>query len=372
MERMGKKLLILLVCFLVVGAFAFAGGKQEAGSTGGSESDAGEMEESSGSTETMEEGGDYVIALSNSYFGNAWRKQMVDAFEKAAEEAKAQGRIKDYVVVNGDGTQNQQIAQMNSLILKGVDAICINSASPTALNGVIEKAHDAGIEVIAFDSIATSPYCYKLDFNFVEQTEWGTQWVADKIGGEGNVIIVRGVSGSVPDQQMYEGQQNVLEKYPDMEVVAEVIGEASTTVAQQAVSNVLPSLPAVDAVLTQGGGDAWGVVQAFQGSGSDMPIVIGDNTAEFLNWWWEQYQENGYETVSVCSAPTIGGAAVWLALNVLEMPEGSVPEKMSLGVIPITVDNLENYLDTKPGTLAAPTFTEDWVVENLIEKYSNN
>jgi ribose transport system substrate-binding protein len=171
---------------------------------------------------------------------------------------------------------------------------------------------------------------------------------------------------------MYEGQQNVLEKYPDMEVVAEVIGEASTTVAQQAVSNVLPSLPAVDAVLTQGGGDAWGVVQAFQGSGSDMPIVIGDNTAEFLNWWWDQYQETGYETVSVCSAPTIGGAAVWLALNVLEMPEGSVPEKMSLGVIPITVDNLENYLDTKPGTLAAPTFTEDWVVENLIEKYSNN
>ena len=54
---------------------------------------------------------------------------MVQTFNAAAEEAKAKGYIKDYVVVNGDGTQNQQIAQMNSLILKGVDAICMNAAS---------------------------------------------------------------------------------------------------------------------------------------------------------------------------------------------------------------------------------------------------
>ena len=54
---------------------------------------------------------------------------MDQTFNAAAKEAKAKGYIKDYVVVNGDGTQNQQIAQMNSLILKGVDAICMNAAS---------------------------------------------------------------------------------------------------------------------------------------------------------------------------------------------------------------------------------------------------
>jgi len=55
---------------------------------------------------------------------------------------------------------------MNGLILKQVDAIAINAASPPALNGVIEKACAAGIKVIAFDSIASSPCCYKLDFDF--------------------------------------------------------------------------------------------------------------------------------------------------------------------------------------------------------------
>jgi len=32
----------------------------------------------------------YKIALSNSFYGNTWRKQMVDVMQKAAEGAKAQ------------------------------------------------------------------------------------------------------------------------------------------------------------------------------------------------------------------------------------------------------------------------------------------
>ena len=108
----------------------------------------------------------WVIALSNSYYGNTWRRQMVESFKEAAEQAKKEGRIADFIIENGDGSVNQQVAQLNGLILRGVDAIAINSASPTALNGVIEKACAAGIKVIAFDSIATAPCCYKLDFDF--------------------------------------------------------------------------------------------------------------------------------------------------------------------------------------------------------------
>src|SRR4028118_1528383 len=36
-----------------------------------------------------------VIALSNSFYGNTWRRQMVDAFTEQAEAAKAEGLIPD-------------------------------------------------------------------------------------------------------------------------------------------------------------------------------------------------------------------------------------------------------------------------------------
>src|SRR4051794_3587786 len=81
-----------------------------------------------------------VIALSNAYYGNTWRHQMVEAFEASAKEAKAAGKIADYIVLNGDGTVAQQNSQIAELILKGVDAIAVDAASETAVNGVIEKA----------------------------------------------------------------------------------------------------------------------------------------------------------------------------------------------------------------------------------------
>ncbi len=349
-----------VLCLCIALGTVWAGGQQDA-ATGKSGS------QPAGETKAAAAGGDWVIALSNSYYGNTWRKQMVEAFEFAAEKAKAEGKIKDFIVVNGDGTQNQQIAQMNSLILQGVDAIAINSASPTALNGVIEKASKAGIKVLAFDSIATSPECWKLDFDFVRLQQDPSEWVAKKLGGKGNVLIVRGVSGSVPDQQMYQGHMNVINSNPGLKVVGTVIGEASTTVSQQAVSNILPSLPKIDAVFTQGGGDAWGVVQAFEASSQkEMPYIVGDNSAEFLRWWYAKYQKEGYETVSVNSAPGIGGAAFWEALKILEGM--NVPKEMSLAAIPVTIDNLADFQDMKPGTIASPVFTEEWVTNFIKEK----
>src|SRR5574337_89175 len=42
-----------------------------------------------------------VIALSNAYYGNTWRHQMVDAFVETAAAAKKAGLISDYIVLNG-------------------------------------------------------------------------------------------------------------------------------------------------------------------------------------------------------------------------------------------------------------------------------
>src|SRR5690554_2242991 len=186
-----------------------------------------------------------VIALANSFYGNTWRHQMVEAFEEAAEEAKAAGQIADYIVLNGDGSVVQQNTQLAELILKGVDVIAINAASETAVNGMIEKACDAGIIVISFDSVASAPCNYQLNFDFLGYKAEQAEAVMQMIGGEGNVIVVRGVAGSAPDEAMYSAQQSVLEKYPDVNVVATVYGQATASVAQSAIANVLPSLPRV-------------------------------------------------------------------------------------------------------------------------------
>jgi ribose transport system substrate-binding protein len=308
----------------------------------------------------------WVVALSNSYYGNTWRRQMVEAFKQAAEEAKRQGLIADYLIENGDGSVNQQVAQLNGLILKKVDLILINAASPTALNGVIAKACQAGIKVVAFDSIASVPCAYKLDFDFKAMHRESTEYIVGTLlGGKGNVLIVRGVKGSAPDQLMYEGQKEVLAKYPQVKVVGEVYGQATTAVAQAAVSNLLPSLPKVDAVLAQGGGDDYGIVQAFAQHGGGFPIIEGGGSSNFLRWWAEQYKKNGYKTISINSAPGIGGAALWLGLEILG--GAKVANHLTMPAAKVTAENLSQFANLPPGYIVSPTYTQKWVRENLLK-----
>lgn len=306
--------------------------------------------------------GKWTIGLSNSYYGNTWRKQMVEAFESVAKDAKAKGLIKDYEIQNGDGTVNAQIAQINTFILKKVDAIVICAASLTALNSVIDKAHKAGIKVIAFDSIVSSPNAYTMDYDWATFGKTSAGYVVNKLKGKGNVIIVRGVSGAAPDQGIFAGIMETLKSSPEMKVVASVNGEASATKTQEELLRILPSLPEIDAVITHGGGDAPGVVSAFEQARKKTPIIIGDNSSEFINWWMTQ---KDYETMSLGSTPGCGGAAFWTALNVLNGV--NVPKKMMLETFVVTKDNLKDYANLKPGTIVSPVFTNDYVIEKLIK-----
>ena len=330
------------------------------GSSSGSDSSGGSS--SSGSGYDLSEG-DYVIGLSNSFYGNTWRRQMVDSFTEAAEEAKAGGYISEYEIQNGDNTVNTQIAQINSFILSGVDAICINAASSTALNDVIQSAMDMGIVIVAFDSIIDLEGAYTMDYDWVSMGERKTEYVMDAIGGEGNVVIVRGVSGAAPDAGIYEGIMNVLEQYPNVTVAAEVIGEADATVTQEALLNILSSLPTIDAVITHCGADSMGAVNAFESMNMEVPLVIGDNTAEFMAWWNEQ-AASGYETLSVNSTPSCGAGALWVAVAILNGIE--VEHSMYLPFIYIEQDQISEYADMEAGTIVSPYMSYDYVVENIL------
>lgn len=375
---MKKKALALLLAGAMAMSLAACGSSETADTSAAETPAATEETDAAESTEAAEttgdaaatdadyalEKGDYVIGLSNSFYGNTWRKQMVESFTEAAEEAKKAGYIADFEIQNGDGTVNTQIAQINSFILEGVDAICINAASSTALNDVIQQAMKQGIKIIAFDSIIDLDGAYTMDYDWVSMGEKKTQFVMDKIGGKGNVLIVRGPSGAAPDEGIYEGITNVLNKYPDVKIAAEVLGEADATVTQEGILNIISSLPEIDAVITHCGADSMGVVNAFKSMGKDVPLTIGDNTAEFIKWWDAQ-SKDGYETLSVNSTPSCGAGALWTAVAVLNGK--SVPQNMYLPFIYINQNEIATYSDLQAGEIASPYMTYDYVVDNIFK-----
>ncbi len=305
------------------------------------------------------------IAVSNAYYGNTWRHQMVDAFRKTADQAKKDGLISNYIVLNGDNSVSAQISQMIDLILRKPDVILLDAASLTALNGVVQKACTVGIVVVAFDSIASAPCAYKIDWDFVNWQRPLTDGIAQQMGGKGNLIIVRGVRGSAPDKLMYEQEVETLKKYPGIKVVGTVYGMATAAVTQSAISNILPSLPPIAGVIGDG---SYGVAQAFEQFGgaysSKMPVISGDGDANFVHWWIQQKHKNGYKTLSMNAAPSISEAAFWVALEITN--HHKVPKYMKMSASTVTNNTVEQFAGLKPGTAVASSYSADWVRRNLL------
>ena len=317
--------------------------------------------------------GDWVIGVSNSYYGNQWRKTMVDSFERLAAQLKEEGVIADFEVQNGDNTVNAQIAQINTFILEGVDAILIDPCSTTALNSVIQEALNAGIVVVCFDCGVENDSVAQVDYNFAD---FGYQRVAKLVELKGtdelNVIRVQGIEGTGAEAGYNEGNLKAFAEYPGINVLASFYGDSSATTTQEELMKLIPSLNEhVDAVITTCGGDAYGAAMAFANyyDEEDMPLILGDNGAEFIEWWGnfsEKYPD--YVSWSNGTAPSVVQTALWCALYALN--GGELPAHMYAPFAGLTQDELPEWRGVlEPGTVYAPDYDAVWTYENIIKPY---
>ena len=92
-------------------------------------------------------GGKLQIALSNSFIGNQWRVEMENVFKAACAMPPYEdpGRLQR---LQRRQRRLHPVAADLQPDLQGVDAIVINAASTSGLNGVVQQACDRGIVVV--------------------------------------------------------------------------------------------------------------------------------------------------------------------------------------------------------------------------------
>lgn len=319
-------------------------------------------------SESKSGGKGYVIGFSNSYNGNSYRQAMEGYAKKAAEELKASGEVKELIFAESNQNNSTQVQQIQNFVMQGVDAIVIDPGSATALNGAIQEASDAGIPCIIINDgpvDSKADRCYQINFDTVAQMGALTDYVCKAIGGKGNIIELRGTAGSQFDAIAHKGVQEVLKKYPDVKVAAEVYTDWTGSKAQSELASVLPTLKQkIDGVVTQGG-DSYAAVQAFQSAGLDLPIIGGDNRGYFLKWWAKDAPK-GYNTISVSSNPWDGATGVYTAVDILDGKD--VPKEMIHPYGVVTADDVQKYANVKDEDIACPTYDRNWVRENIIKK----
>ena len=176
------------------------------------------------------------------------------------------------------------------------------------------------------------------------------EYLAKKMPDGGNLLEIRGLAGVSVDDEIHAGIQAGVEKNPQFKIAGSVNGDWAQDVAQRAVAGILPSLPEIAAVVTQGG-DGYGAAQAFAAANRPMPTIIMGNREDELRWWKEQKDANGYETMSVSIAPGVSTLAFWVAQQILDGKD--VKKDLVVPFLRIDQDNLEQNLEnTEKGGVA--------------------
>jgi ribose transport system substrate-binding protein len=278
--------------------------------------------------------GPYTIGISNSFIGNAWRTQMLQMAHAFAETEEVAPLIEELVVVSTGEDVEAQIAAVDNMIALGVDAIVINAINPTSFDAVVTRAADAGIPVIAFDGVVDAPEAILVN---EDQIEMGAAWARDlveRLGGEGNIVMVNGVPGTSVDSDRIAGAKAVFEENPGITVIAELEGRWGSGTAQTVMADFLATQPDIDGVWVQGGTP--GVIQAFLDAGiEDLPYISGEG-------------ENGYrmamgsgqvEGLSIAQTPGMIAVAMQAALELLQGRE--LPRVISMPLPMIASEDIQ-------------------------------
>jgi ribose transport system substrate-binding protein len=199
---------------------------------------------------------------------NWWAKRAMDDWKKK------DGNVEFLFKTSGDVTK--QVADIEDMLVQGVDGLVIFPFESAPLTPVVEKAHDKGVYVVVLDRGVTKPvydvYLSNDDESYARQA---MEWICKELNYKGNVVLIEGVPSVISDLRT-KTAKDVAAKYPGIKVLDSQPGNWNKEKALSVMENYLAKYKAIDAVYTADDDMLEGALQAYKESGrKDVKIMFG-------------------------------------------------------------------------------------------------
>ncbi len=272
------------------------------------------------------------------------------AMEQAAtREAAAQGVHLVALAADRETDVERQYQIIENLIQQDVDAILLAPSGSKELVPAIRKANDAGIPVLLLDtridqaaaeSVGARTVTYIGSDNFEGGAVAG-RYLAAKLGGEGSVAIIEGISGHETADQRRLGFLGGIADFPGVRVVASQTANWERALAYNVAENLLQAHPELDAIFAANDEMALGALEAVAAAGrmGQVPVVGFDAIPDAL-----ANIRSGRLLGSVAQFPgEMGRLGVAHAAALLR--DGTVPpEEILTKVEMIDLGNIESFI----------------------------
>ncbi|MFS8629238.1 MAG: ABC transporter substrate-binding protein [Limnochordales bacterium] len=257
----------------------------------------------------------YRIGFVTIFQANTWAVQFTqELFEEAARQGDL---IAEVIHLDAQGEIPRQIAAVEDLIARGVDAIVIDPISPRALEGVLKLAQSRGIPVIAASSqIPLDQVTAWVGRDDAEYGRLTALWLVEQLGGKGNIIALDGIAGNPVAEERWRGAKEVFDQYPGIRVLTRQFADWGFAQAKATMANLLPAYPDIDGIWSGGGAMTQGAIEAFVDAGRPLVPMVGEGNNGFL-LDWIKYSEQGFTSFAFNNPTNHTALALRLALKAL-------------------------------------------------------
>lgn len=208
-----------------------------------------------------------------------WQKDK-DLFEAEVKELGAEVKT-----LGANGDDATQLSQAEQLISEGVDVLVVVPNNAEATAAIVQKAHEEGIKVIAYDRlISNADVDYYISFDNVRVGEMQATAIVEH-SPKGNYVYIGGADTDNNAHQFKEGAMNVLQPLVDSGDIKVVYDQFSKDwKPEEALKNMENALTAnnndIQAVVAANDGTAGGAVQALTAQGLSGKVPVSGQDAE--------------------------------------------------------------------------------------------
>ncbi|MDB5240889.1 MAG: periplasmic binding protein/LacI transcriptional regulator [Spirosoma sp.] len=198
---------------------------------------------------------------------------IVNVHDEMAKKAEAAGV--ELITVDAERSALKQVEQVESFIAQNVDAIIMNPCEVEASSPAVTKALAAKIPIINVNSETSIKPSAFVGSDDVESARIAMKFIADKLGGKGNVLMIHGYMGQAAQIKREQGAREVLKQYPGLKLLAHQTGEWDRAKGMSLMENWIQSYGSqINAVFAHNDEMGLGAVKALTDAGLKAKVIV--------------------------------------------------------------------------------------------------